>query len=118
MPSPFSRCFRALVSITLLLAIFQPATAQVSPAKPAAPPKKSPAPPPRPAKPQELVVPFWTLEPGWATHLELRNNLAQRRPRCHASSAYNPMAANFRFRQLSSARIGPATLICMRQQVL
>src|SRR6266436_1380899 len=24
----------------------------------------------------ELVVPFWTLEPGWGTQLEVRNNLA------------------------------------------
>lgn len=28
--------------------------------------------------PQELFVPYWSLEPGWTTELEMRNNLAQR----------------------------------------
>ncbi|PYY04697.1 MAG: hypothetical protein DMG69_29485 [Acidobacteria bacterium] len=28
-------------------------------------------------KDQELLIPFWTLEPGWGTQLEVRNNLAQ-----------------------------------------
>src|SRR5581483_1020434 len=38
--------------------------------------------PPQPAKwepkPQQVFVPYWTLEPGWNTTLEIRNNVAQR----------------------------------------
>lgn len=35
-------------------------------------------PEPRPAVPQQLMAPFWTLEPGWHTTFEIRNNLGQR----------------------------------------
>lgn len=28
--------------------------------------------------PQEMFVSYWTLEPGWSTQLEIRNNVAQR----------------------------------------
>jgi len=28
---------------------------------------------------QEMVVPYWSLEPGWNTELEMRNNMAQRK---------------------------------------
>src|SRR5581483_4156962 len=38
--------------------------------------------PPQPAKwepkPQQVFVPYWTLEPGWNTTLEIRNNVTQR----------------------------------------
>ena len=44
--------------------------------------KQYPPVPLRPAKwtpaPQELYAPYWTLEPGWTTELEMRNNLARR----------------------------------------
>ncbi len=31
-----------------------------------------------PDKPQKLIAPYWTLEPGWHTSLEIRNNYAAR----------------------------------------
>jgi hypothetical protein len=31
-------------------------------------------PPPRQAINQEMYAPYWTLEPGWHTDIELRNN--------------------------------------------
>ena len=37
-------------------------------------------------KPQEMFVSYWTLEPGWSTQLEIRNNV--RHPmRIHAIAA-------------------------------
>ncbi|MBZ5570119.1 MAG: hypothetical protein LAN64_20050 [Acidobacteriia bacterium] len=76
MGSAISNCFLRLISIVLLLPGFHHATAQIAPGKTAAPLKKTSTPPPRPAVPQELVIPFWSLEPGWDTYLEVRNNLA------------------------------------------
>ena len=29
-------------------------------------------------KPQESFAPYWTSEPGWATQLQLKNNLSSR----------------------------------------
>ena len=40
------------------------------------PRQSRPAVPRRAPTNQEVVAPFWTLEPGWDTQLELRNNLA------------------------------------------
>jgi hypothetical protein len=34
----------------------------------------SPNPEPMPAEDQEVFVPWWTLQPGWHTELEIRNN--------------------------------------------
>lgn len=36
--------------------------------------KQAPPPPPRPSVNNELYVPYWTLEPGWHSEVELRNN--------------------------------------------
>ena len=33
--------------------------------------------PTSPRLPQEMIAPCWTLEPGWDSELELRNNLLQ-----------------------------------------
>jgi len=32
-----------------------------------------------PPSAQQMVVPYWTLEPGWDTELEVRNNMAQQK---------------------------------------
>ena len=39
------------------------------------PPKLPPRPTDRPFVSQELHAPYWTLEPGWHTDFEVRNNL-------------------------------------------
>jgi hypothetical protein len=40
--------------------------------------KERPAPPqPRPKRQLEQFVAFWTIEPGWHTEVQLRNNLVQ-----------------------------------------
>jgi hypothetical protein len=39
------------------------------------PPKLPPTPTTRPFVPQELHAPYWTVEPGWHTDFEVRNNL-------------------------------------------
>jgi hypothetical protein len=63
------------IAIYLLLASSL-LTAQTAPVKQVAPiyigpGKWAPA-------PQELYAPYWTLEPGWSTELEIRNNLTRR----------------------------------------
>jgi len=32
-----------------------------------------------PPSAQQMVVPYWTLESGWDTELEVRNNMAQQK---------------------------------------
>ena len=39
--------------------------------------RRASAPPTSPKLPQEMLAPYWTLEPGWDSELELRNNLLQ-----------------------------------------
>jgi hypothetical protein len=57
-----------------LLAAFSPLTAQ-GPAEKLRVPKVIATQNDWTASPQELFAPYWTLEPGWSTELELRNNV-------------------------------------------
>jgi hypothetical protein len=70
------RSSRKILITSFLLVASSFLTAQTPPRKQVQPrvissPKWNPA-------PQELFVSYWTLEPGWNTELEMRNNLAQR----------------------------------------
>jgi hypothetical protein len=67
-----------ILSSFLLCAVSSPQMFSQTPSNSvAAPVKKSrPSELHRPRAQHELVVPFWTLEPGWNTKVEIRNNLA------------------------------------------
>jgi len=60
-----------LRSVTAVALLFV-ATASNGASSPADAPKVPPD------KPQRLIAPYWTLEPGWHTALEIRNNAATR----------------------------------------
>jgi hypothetical protein len=67
--------FRILVAFSALsfsaFVASQPILAQSPPKARKAPPP----PPPPPAVDQELVIPYWTMETGWSSELQLRNNV-------------------------------------------
>jgi hypothetical protein len=66
-----------LISVSLLSLFSFLCVAQGrSPSGDLRPRQSRPALPRRAPTNQEVVAPFWTLEPGWDTQLELRNNLA------------------------------------------
>jgi hypothetical protein len=65
-----------LITVSLLLVASNPLTAQTPP-KTQVPPRVIASAKWTPS-PQELFTSYWTLEPGWSTEREMRNNLAQR----------------------------------------
>ena len=65
----FSTTLLLLVASPVLVAQHQPPNPQPKPTV-IGPPKTAPS-------PQQTFVSYWTLEPGWNTELEMRNNMAQ-----------------------------------------
>lgn len=66
-----------LVAAALVCIVFSPYSSAQSPSGASVATVKSiPVELRRPPTQHELVVPFWTLEPGWDTQIEVRNNLA------------------------------------------
>jgi hypothetical protein len=70
------RSSRRILTISLLLVAY-PLTAQ-SPQAKRPDPRVTRMTPDWTASPQELFASYWTLEPGWSTELEIRNNVPWR----------------------------------------
>jgi hypothetical protein len=61
-------CFQTSLAVSQTLSKTQTSATEMT--SPTAPARKPPS-------EQELVAPFWTLEPGWGSQLEVRNNQAK-----------------------------------------